>query len=514
MNTENQKKVEHKKSILGIIGAFLKIGTIGFGGGSALIPVIEKEVVEDKGWIDEDKYIEHTVAANITPGALPVKLGASIGQEIKGGFGAFFGGFSTALPGVFFTIMLVSLIASLGEHFIHYIEYASVGISVFIILLLVMYIHKVMVISKNNNILKPAVIILIASFIVTAGKEVRQVISLVFNIESLPKALYDISTLNLMIISFFLIFFLSQDFSKKRLAYGLVVAYLYMDLCAKNGFLKTFKQYIWVVVVLMIVSVLYVNIKAAKGNKGQKGEFKFDFKRLNAIGIFFAVTAVVLIIAAVLFPGLLSDVYKEMEGNQNLLVFAVLVFLSTITSFGGGEAYVTVADGIFVQGGYVPANIFYGTIIAIANALPGPILVKVASAIGFYFGYTATGSLAGGFVVAAAIMLITVLTSCSGMVLVVSGYYALKDSVVLKHMRFNILLVLLGMLITTSFAMIVEALKITSSAGINSFLSLGIIAALFGGLYYLHKKFHIHDVILIVIAAIISFAINAFGGHA
>lgn len=58
----------------------LKIGCIGFGGGSALIPVLQKEAVQDKGLITEDELDSDIVAASITPGALPVEIAAGIGK--------------------------------------------------------------------------------------------------------------------------------------------------------------------------------------------------------------------------------------------------------------------------------------------------------------------------------------------------------------------------------------------------------------------------------------------------
>ena len=72
--------------------------------------------------------------------------------------------------------------------------------------------------------------------------------------------------------------------------------------------------------------------------------------------------------------------------NPNGLRIGALIALSSITSFGGGEAYIAVADGYFVQPGYVDAGTFYTQLVPIANALPGPILVKVAAGIGYLTG--------------------------------------------------------------------------------------------------------------------------------
>jgi chromate transporter len=502
-----EKRTSKKVSLAKIINSFLKVGTIGFGGGSALIPVIEKEVVSEKGWISEEKYIEHTVAANITPGALPVKLGASTGQELRGSVGAFAGGIATALPGVFFTVLLVSIISLLGNEFLHYVEYASVGISIFIVLLLVMYVNKVMTMCKSNGILKKSILIMGGAFLFTSGKELRQIVSVIFNVDikALPPILYDISTLNLMIVSFFLIFFLAQNYNLKRGIYAFILAYLYIDLNGKHGLLKSISYIKPAIVPLMVISFLYILfVDRKKVDKQPEHRVKFEFPKLLGILFFIGAAAVIIALNFLLFPELKADGYRDVDGTQNLMHFIGYAFISTITSFGGGEAYISVADGFFVQGGFVPPNIFYGTIVAIANALPGPILVKVASAIGFYFGYAATGQIAAGIMLSAAALCIAVGCSCSVMLAVVAGYDALKESVLLKNLKLYILPVVCGMLITTSISMIYEVLKITKGAELSSISSLGLIGLVYSGFYLLHKKYHVHDVILIIGGAIIT----------
>ena len=69
MKTEKNKK--DFKSEFGMMLALLKIGFIGFGGGSALIPVIEKEVVEERKLVTEEEFNKDVFVASISPGALP-----------------------------------------------------------------------------------------------------------------------------------------------------------------------------------------------------------------------------------------------------------------------------------------------------------------------------------------------------------------------------------------------------------------------------------------------------------
>lgn len=66
-----------------LLATMFKIGCIGFGGGTALVPVIESEVVYEKKLIDKEEYTKDVIVANITPGALPVEL-AGRSAECRG----------------------------------------------------------------------------------------------------------------------------------------------------------------------------------------------------------------------------------------------------------------------------------------------------------------------------------------------------------------------------------------------------------------------------------------------
>lgn len=60
------------KKFMSMITTMLKIGFIGFGGGTALIPVIEEEIVEKNKVVTEEQFNNEVMIASITPGALPV----------------------------------------------------------------------------------------------------------------------------------------------------------------------------------------------------------------------------------------------------------------------------------------------------------------------------------------------------------------------------------------------------------------------------------------------------------
>ena len=71
MKAEIQKELKLMSSIF-------KIGVVGFGGGTALIPVIEREVVEDQKIVEKSEYDKDVIVASITPGALRVEIATGL----------------------------------------------------------------------------------------------------------------------------------------------------------------------------------------------------------------------------------------------------------------------------------------------------------------------------------------------------------------------------------------------------------------------------------------------------
>lgn len=84
---------------------FLKIGAFTFGGGFAMIPIIQKEVVEKKKWIKDDEFIDTISIAQSSPGPIAVNSSIFVGYKIDGFKGAVICTFGTILPS--FLIILV-----------------------------------------------------------------------------------------------------------------------------------------------------------------------------------------------------------------------------------------------------------------------------------------------------------------------------------------------------------------------------------------------------------------------
>lgn len=71
-----------------IFMAFLRIGLFAYGGGPAMIPLIEKEAVHTYGWMTPEEFIDVIAMANTLPGPIATKLAITIGMKTGGALGA------------------------------------------------------------------------------------------------------------------------------------------------------------------------------------------------------------------------------------------------------------------------------------------------------------------------------------------------------------------------------------------------------------------------------------------
>src|SRR5699024_7592661 len=86
---------------------FLKIGAFTFGGGFAMIPIIQEEVVNKHNWIKEEEFLDTISVAQSAPGSIAVNSSIYVGYKIKGVAGAIVCTVGTVLP-PFMTILVIA----------------------------------------------------------------------------------------------------------------------------------------------------------------------------------------------------------------------------------------------------------------------------------------------------------------------------------------------------------------------------------------------------------------------
>lgn len=96
-----------KGSCKDLFVTFLKIGAFTFGGGYAMIPLIKREVVENKKWIEDREILDVIAIAESTPGPLAINAATFVGSRVAGVKGALAATFGVVLP----SFLIISIIA-------------------------------------------------------------------------------------------------------------------------------------------------------------------------------------------------------------------------------------------------------------------------------------------------------------------------------------------------------------------------------------------------------------------
>lgn len=90
-----------------------KIGAFTLGGGYAMIPIMEREFVDNNGWLTKDEFVDVMLVAQTTPGIFAVDMASHIGYKIRGVWGGIVGAVGIALP----SIAAITIIAMFFQSF-------------------------------------------------------------------------------------------------------------------------------------------------------------------------------------------------------------------------------------------------------------------------------------------------------------------------------------------------------------------------------------------------------------
>lgn len=113
---------------------FAKMGVMTFGGGMAMLPILQREVVDSKGWATEEELTDYYAIGQCTPGIIAVNTATFIGQKC----GGVAGGILATLGVVFPSLVIISVLAGLITNFAHlnWVKNAFAGIQVCVCVLI------------------------------------------------------------------------------------------------------------------------------------------------------------------------------------------------------------------------------------------------------------------------------------------------------------------------------------------------------------------------------------------
>ncbi len=131
------KKHHFKKTFINILKVFLeffKLGLISFGGGMAMVSMLEEELVEKKKWVKKDELVDMIAISESTPGPVAINMATYVGFNMAGVFGSIFATLGVVLP----SFIIIFVISLFFEQFLSltFVQYAFEGIQVAIVFII------------------------------------------------------------------------------------------------------------------------------------------------------------------------------------------------------------------------------------------------------------------------------------------------------------------------------------------------------------------------------------------
>ncbi len=469
------------KKLWTLIHSMLKVGVIGFGGGNALIPVIEQEAVKEKKMVNKEEYDKDIVAATLTPGALPVELASGIGYQYCGKRGMLAGGVAMALPGALLTVLMLSVLKQLDDVLLTQIQYASIGITAFIMCLLTEYI--VDTVKKYNHSSKRVILwcVIAGVFILSAGKNLLGI----FRIDRTP--IFGVSTVDVLLVAFFAILYTGCEFNWKNVSVTVLVGGVYLLCVGKAGVISN--EYVtWTARILMVVLSVY---GVVRGGTKKKKNVKTDLRPLAVKTVIWILFFILLSLPAFLFV------------SHHALHFSLKGLISSLLSFGGGDAYLTIADGLFVPD-YIGDNEFYNHLVLIVNILPGSILCKTLTGIGYEFGVNISGSGFGGVLMALAGFSCSVAASCGVFNCIFHLYEWMEKITIFAKIKKSIRVIVSGLLLTVMAGLVKSGMATNTNPELPHYTVLVMILAIYGLNMILKHKTKGSNLLLIGVSLVLS----------
>lgn len=142
---------------------FFRMGAFTFGGGYAMLPLIQQEIVEKRGWATDEEVLDYYAIGQVTPGIIAVNTATFIGYKIKGVVGGIVATLGMVTP----SIVVITIIAIFLDNFIEYeiVQHAFGGIRIIVVALIT---HTVYKMAKQAIKDKITLGIFIIGFIVVA----------------------------------------------------------------------------------------------------------------------------------------------------------------------------------------------------------------------------------------------------------------------------------------------------------------------------------------------------------
>lgn len=161
--------------LLKLFAAFARVGVLTFGGGYAMIPMLEREIVDRRGWATNEELMDYYAVGQCTPGVIAVNTATFIGYKTAGNIG----GIVATLGVIFPSFVIITVIAGIIQNFadIPAVKSAFAGIRVCVCVLIFNSVVKLWNSAVKD---KAALVLCLLVFVLSVFFSISPIVFVVF----------------------------------------------------------------------------------------------------------------------------------------------------------------------------------------------------------------------------------------------------------------------------------------------------------------------------------------------
>ncbi len=164
------------KLLFDLFITFAKVGVVTFGGGYAMLPILQREIAEKKKWSTEEELTDYYAIGQCTPGIIAVNTATFIGYKNAGILGGIFATLGLAFPSMVIIEIIAAFIGNFAEY--EYVKYAFNGIRIGVCALVLSTVIKLFKTTVKNVV---SLIIFLLVFLLSAFLGVSPIILIILS---------------------------------------------------------------------------------------------------------------------------------------------------------------------------------------------------------------------------------------------------------------------------------------------------------------------------------------------
>ena len=163
------------KQLFEIFMAFARVGVMTFRGGYAMIPILEREIVDRHGWASEEELMDYYAVGQCTPGVIAVNTATFIGYKVAGTIGGIMATLGVVFPSVVIITVIAGILTSFAD--VPAVKSAFAGIRVCVCVLIF---NAVLKLWKKAVVDKASLILFLGVFLLSVFFDISPIVFVVF----------------------------------------------------------------------------------------------------------------------------------------------------------------------------------------------------------------------------------------------------------------------------------------------------------------------------------------------